>query len=167
MIYSKLLEKVIEKTGSIPRKLVPCETLKAYRRYYIPEADLFFKVLDLVTINDFLYLEIRDNRDLYSMICSPSDDTTVYEMYVTDKYNLRETENIINTGESYMGYEIQYWFWYHKIDLNSERYKKFNSYIDITSLNTINPNKMYSVYANEDDGIYYDIRFVNKRRENR
>lgn len=158
---------MIEKTEYIPRKLSVNETLKVFHRYYIPDEDSMFKVLDQTTIDNFLYYEIRDSKDHYAFICSPNEDTEIYEMYKTDKYNIKEIDNIINNREAYMGYEILYWFYYKNIDLNSEKYKKFNSYIDINSLNSINPNKLYIIYAKEDNGIYYDIKFVNKRRESK
>ena len=168
MIYTRNIRDIIDKTEFIPRKLSQSETLKVYHRYYIPEDNLFFKVLDQVTIDNFLYYEIRDNQDHYSFICSPFEETVIYEMYVTDKYNIREIDNIINNKEYYMGYEIQYWFYYKQIDLDSDRYRKFNSFIDLNSLNTINPNKSYMIFAKEDiDNIYYDIKFVSKRRESK
>lgn len=163
MIYYPKIANIVDDTGFIPRKLAPNEELLAYRRYYIPEENLLFKVLDIFSINGYVYFEIRDSDDHYSIISPSQEDCTVYEFYPNDKYNIKKINNIINNGTYYNGYEILFWFYYNNIDFNDNRYKKFSPYIELRKLNTINPNKIYAIYASENKGVYYDIKFIGKK----
>lgn len=167
MIYYSKIANIVDDTGFIPRKLSPNEELLAYHKYYIPEENLLFKVLDMFVIDNYLYFEIRDSQDHYSIITSVPEECVVYEFYSNDKYNIKKMNNIINNGTYYNGYEILFWFYYNHIDFSKEKYKKFSPYIELNKLNTINPNKVYTIYAKENKGIYYDIKFIGKRRESK
>ena len=75
------------------------------------------------------------------------------------KYSERD---IINSKLSLLGAEIKYWFYIHKIDLESEKYSGFSSYLDFRSTSKLMDDKYYVIFAEyvQDKDIYRDCKIV-------
>ena len=156
MIYSNKLTDYILKTKNIPR-LITCSSIKKYNLYYSPYIDKIFRCIDIYEINNIKYYEVEFDKMRHIIPFNSKDE--VYVIYNNKK---RKVTNIFN-NKYYYGFEIIYWFVVNKIDLYSEEYRLFKTYIDNDrGNNQINPNEKYKViYKKEKDR--YVVIFIKKK----
>lgn len=159
LIYPKCITDYMEKKGVlyVPRKLRCGEHLKLYRRYFQLFPELYFKVIDIYDVGNREYYSIK-YQDLNGETSYPVNKNT-YEMMI-DKNDISKLDNIINTKISYTGAEIKFWFYTHNIDLESEKYSGFWSFLFYGSKNEISDEKSYFVYSTLDNnGNYRKCKF--------
>ena len=155
-VYPEKLIQILETNPQyIPRKILPNEHLKLYRRYYITDREESFKVQQEYQVDGRDYYTIKYIPDnLFGEISFPLNSDSTYELY-TDKSDLCKIPSIINTKISYSGAEIRKWFFEHKSETSSPRFDGFWAFLNLNSLCSISDNKYYFLYAIDcDDGIY-------------
>ena len=172
MIYSPDLTEFIEKfcnEGYIPKKLKNDDHCKLYKRYYNLYDKNGYKVESIFEDdNGIEYYEIKYNKQysgtgmMFGIKSYPVDEDTFelkYDGRGLQKYSERD---IINSKLSLLGAEIKYWFYIHKIDLESEKYSGFSSYLDFRSTSKLMDDKYYLIFAEyvQDKDIYRDCKIV-------
>lgn len=165
-LYPSDLEKYLSKKDYIyiPRQLKQDEGLKIYKRYWSIYESINYKVDQIFTDkNNIEYYNVKYSGLFFGTITYPVKDT--YELMI-DKNNIKSLDNIINTNRMYSGAEIKFWF-YIKNNLNSEKFNGFLSFLDPNSKNQISDNKMYYLYANEQNGIYKDCKISTYKAKNK
>lgn len=166
-IYPKSIEECLESRQDkyIPRKLNKDEHLRLYKRYFQLFQNVYFKVIDVYNVEDIEYYTIRYHESLIGEISYPLDNSTTYEMMI-DKHEIANLDNMINVSHSYTGAEIKYWFYSHNIDLSSDQYIGFASFIISGSKNEISDDKYYYLKAIKDNNIYRKCRCSSDRMRN-
>lgn len=169
-IYPKELGMFIAKARYkyIPRKLKYDEHLRIFKRYWLGE-DRFVKVDQIYTVNGNEYYEYHSVKQADQFITGvttyPLNNDITHEL-IPNKVLINKIGNIINSNTAYSGAEIKFWFFSRKIDITSEKYNGFISYIDPNSLSLISDNKFYYVRASQDEkGNYYDCRVALDRSD--
>lgn len=148
-IYPKELEKIVQETKLIPRKIYYEEKLKLYHKYFIPiYGSEVIKVENISTIYETEYYFIRYGNKMNGCLSYPIYRNS-YELLHNDN-NIGDSE-IINSNIAYSGAEIKFWFFINNIDFDKEEYKGFYSYIDPKNIKSIYDNKYYLVKYNPDD----------------
>ena len=121
-IFPEELEYIIKKKGFIPRRVTNAR-LKPKHKYYIPEYKGIVKVEDIISISNINYYIITYGNGMNG--CT-SAQMTGYEL-LKDYYHIAD-KNIINSDQSYYGYEIRFWFVKNQIDIHKIKYKGFYKY---------------------------------------
>ena len=161
-IYPPKVQKYARKKKFIIRRIKDNEHLKNYKRYWDNSSEMCFKVHQVYTVQDNEYYSVRFSGLLFSELCYPADVT--YELK-PDVNNIAKRTNIINSRRSYTGAEIKYWFMIRQIDLNSEKYEGFVSFLDPTSKSVISDDKYYFINAKLKNNIYSDCKIVLNRHK--
>lgn len=158
-IYPEKLSNFIRNSDNnyIPRKLKTDERLRLYKRYWSLYSDDCFKVDKVYFIDSIEYYSVKYSNLLYGEISFPVDSDYIYELH-NDRNNIKDINNIINTKSSFLGSEIKYWFYINNIDLTSNKYSGFWSFLDPSSKSLISDNKYYFLYASYDNDIYKDCK---------
>lgn len=148
-IYPEKLKEYILSEESmidyIPRHIKFKEHLRLYRRYWVNYFDdECIKVDQIYEVDGIEYYSVKCTNCLYETITYPLDCNYTYELMI-DKKDIKNIESIINTNISYTGAEIKYWFFMNKIDLSSEKYIGFWSFLNPNSKNLISDDKYYFV----------------------
>ena len=144
-IYPPKLEEYIRKNKYIPRKVRDNEHLKLYHRYWLEDYNEVVKVDDIFITRYVEYYSIRC-KSMVSCIPAPVPKYT-YELL----HNKERIEKIdlINSGKSYTGAEIKYWFLMNNIDLEfGSQYAGFWSFLNPCSKTLLIDNKFYYVSYN-------------------
>lgn len=168
----KLREYILSEESQIdyiPRHIKFNEHLRLYRRYWVKYFDdECIKVDEIYEIEGVEYYYVKHPNSLYDTITYPLDCNYTYELLI-DKKDIKNIDNIINTKISYTGAEIKYWFFIHNIDLSSEKYIGFWSFLNPNSKNVISDDKYYFVKSYEqENGIHIDCRVsLDKLKEQR
>ena len=168
----KLKEYILSEESNIdyiPRHIKFNEHLRLYRRYFVTcFGDDCIKVDEIYDVEGVEYYFVKYPNSLYGTISFPLDNNYTYELLI-DKKDIKNIDNIINTKVSYTGAEIKYWFFIHNIDLSSEKYIGFWSFLNPNSKNVISDDKYYFVKSiKEENGIYIDCRIsLDKSKEQR
>lgn len=147
----------------IPRKIKVNEHLYPYKRYFSIN---YFKVEESYTILGQEYYHVRYCDKLYGQISYPLNHEYTYEL-TKDKKNLKEISNLINNKTSYTGAEIKYWFFINGIDLDSDQYNGFLSFLDPHSKSMLSDDKRYFVSGVLENGVYKDCRCALDKRYNK
>lgn len=128
--------------------------LKLYHKYYYEEfaPESYFKPIEFLTIDDEYYVILSFSNERYWAI--PNDISSVSNIYelIYNKNNLLK-DNIINSGKSYFGYEIIYWFF----NKYNNKYSEFKQYIEDDGRCRLNDNYKYFVNAKYKRGKYINI----------
>ena len=166
-IYPDKLEKFIMEENHlyIPRKIKINEHLKKFKRYWSSFSDLYFKVEEIYFANDIEYYSVKYPNLLFGSISYPLNHEFTFELMI-DKNNIANMDNIINTKISLSGAEIKFWFFIKKIDMNSDKYSGFWSFIDPNSKSLISDDKYYFLYASYNNEIYKDCKVSLDRSKN-
>ena len=141
--YPKKLISYIKnsKTTYIPKKLDKGHKyLKQYKKHYTEEfnPDYYFKVLNNYKIEDNVYSEITFSYFMYWCIPNPVQVENIYELSF-DIRNVMKEKDLVNSGKSYFGYEIKYWFYKNY----KNKYKEFKEYLEDNSESCINDYNKY------------------------
>lgn len=157
-----LKNKVDKKAHLIPRKVEINEHLIPMHRYIDLYNNKIFKVLSVFSNEDGEYYETRYPKSRISIVPFPVKD--VIELK-PDKKNLIRRD-IINDGKWYYGYEIKYWFYIRRYDINSEKYRTFVKFLDKCSKSVIQDNKLYKIKANynKQRNIYIKGRLIRNNK---
>ena len=135
-IYPEELEYIIWKRSFIPRPVREGSKLVINRRYYVPSYKGIVKVIDSFTLYNNTYYIITYGGNMSGCVSHPlGNGSQIYEL-IRDNRNIKDT-NIVNSGESYYGYEIKYWFIKNEINFHKVKYKDFQKYFY---------NKEYELY---------------------
>ena len=166
ILYPKSLEDYIKRNNFCPI-LLEKNILKLNTRYYNINSEEHYKVLDIYTCNDHKYYYVKGREHRYHNISDPVKGK-IYKLIEVKKKEYKDLY-IINNNKFYYGYEIIYWFWANNIDLESDIYCKFKSFVDCRSDNCISMNKRYKVLARKDpvQGVFYKIRFILEKAKRR
>ena len=159
LIYPKELCAYIDKTGYIPKKVKFLDDIRKFSKYiYLEACNDGFKVEDIIDVDNQIYYQIRllDNS---RQAVIPYDESFHYYELLTDKENIINIDNIINTDIPYYGSEIKYWFYTHKIDLKSGKYSGFKPLVTKSNV-MISDRKIYFLYA---DYSNIDNEYINCR----
>lgn len=157
LIYPVKLAEFLQENNYIPRKIRYNEHLRMFRRYWIDYSDLFLKVDKIYNVAGDEYYSVRYRDNLYGEISYPLDHESTFELLL-DKRGIKKLNNIINSPESFSGAEIKYWFFTHNINIKSDKYFGFLSYLDPNSKSLICDSKYYFVSA-----IFKDDKYINCR----
>ena len=153
-IYPEKLEEFIKEGHNyIPRKLKFREHLKLFKRYWLCYSDSYLKVDQIYNIENVEYYSVKFPNSLFGQISYPLDEDSTFELML-DSNNVENVDNIINTKVSYSGAEIKFWFFIKNIDMNSEKYCGFWSFIEPNSKSVISDDKYYFLYAFYSNDIY-------------
>ena len=145
-IFPEELEYIIKKKGLIPRKVPNGNRLRTKRKYYIPGYKGIVKVEDIITISHEHYYIINYSDNMSG--CT-STIPNGYEL-LKDYYNIAN-QNIINSKDSYYGYEIKFWFIKNQIDFHKIKYKGFYKYFTEPEY-MISDFKRYRLFCDRKDG---------------
>lgn len=162
-LYPSNLENFITKYNNvpyIPRKITNKEHLKMYHRYFDVVENHSFKVEKIYFVENTEYYDIKLPDKMFGVISFPLTQN-IYEL-IPDKNNII-SKNIINENKSYKGYEIRYWFYINRSNLNIKEYDKFISFIDPSSKGCISDNKRYFVGIKNDGFVYVSMEKNSKR----
>ena len=141
-IYPVKLEDLVQSNNYIPRLLRPTERLKLYHKYWFEEYRGVSKVIDIFYIYGVEYYTIKhDDNNKESCISYPLTFDVRYELL--HNYQELEYHNIINSGNSYTGAEIRYWF--IKNDYTQYKYRGFLKFLYTNTPDSIIDNKKYTV----------------------
>ena len=168
-IYPSNIGGLVKRKHLIPRRLLHKEHLKQYKKYWVQEQ--YIKIEDVYTIEGNEYYCVQFPQDMFGQLSYPINSENSYELNA-DYKKIRELDCIINTNKSYPGAEIKYWFHIKNIDLSSDQYKEFWSFLNPCSKNLISDDKFYFLYGSIAQGRYYDCRICldknkSKRRRKR
>lgn len=150
------------KYNFIPKKVSSKQKyFKLYHKYYYSEfsAVSYFKVIDQFNIDGVQYVTLSFSGDLYWTIPNYIEcPEETYELVFDNKNLLRQ--KIINSEESYAGYEIIYWFYerYHK------RFSEFIPYVEDNGNCRLNDSLRYYLYADYINGKFTNIKIISDRR---
>lgn len=106
---------------------------------------------------------IHYNNGYYGCLCSPfSKEDYLFERDT----NYLSKKNIINSGLSYTGAEIRYWFFIRHITSSNPIYKGFWKYVDFSSGHKVCDTSRYFINGsiNPETGYYTDCRLIKARR---
>jgi hypothetical protein len=164
--YPKNLINILRKSKNpfIPRKLPDkFKQLKVHRKYYASEfaSASYFKVIDSFETEQETYVVLLFVDDLYWTIPSKLNNMLdIYEL-IYDKYNLLG-KNIINSGSSYYGYEIKYWFF----NKNNNKFNKFKVYLEDNGKYKIDESDKYFITANiGKNGKYINVKMIRDDKD--
>ena len=151
--YPQQLEEIlIKKKKFIPKLCFNNEPLKKYHLYYCYDFNksCYFKVYDNFDVDDIEYycLEFLDNIR-WSLSC-PLLANNIYEL-VYDKHNIYDLNNIFEYNDYLKGYEIIYWFYINRNNIENKYKNYLLSYIEDGGNNKIN------------NFLYYKFEIVNGR----
>ena len=147
----------------IPKKIPENQKyFKLYHKYYckdfIPTS--YFKVIDIFNIDEIQYIELLFSDSIHWLI--PNNiiykDST-YEL-IYDKNNIMN-QDIINSEESFLGYQIIYWF----CRKYNKKYYEFKPYIEYNGKSRIQDNCSYFISADFRRGKYINPKIILDRRE--
>lgn len=167
IIYPNNLIKILDahKGMLIPKKVSNKQKyFKLYHKYFCDElkSDSYFKIEDIYKVNDndaYITLSFSDN--IYWTIPNEIIKSEIYEL-IYDKNDILK-QKIINSGKSYFGYEIIYWF-YNKYNY---RHSEFIPYIEDNGKCRLNESYKYFLNAEFKNGRYINIKIkLDRRREN-
>lgn len=161
------LLKVHELYDYIPKRFSKDEIVKEFHKYvslYDRDCKEPFKVESSFIEDSIRYYCVKYlTTNHFAVLPEPLN---VDFEFIKDRNNLRKTD-IINNGVYYYGSEIRYWFFIHKIDLCSPKYKAFKKYVEPYSCNSISDTSIYTVVGNlNENDIYTVCKFV-KQQERR
>jgi hypothetical protein len=120
-------------------------------------------VQQIYFVDDIEYYSVKYPKSLFGEFSFPVNKNTC-ELYI-DKNNISSISNIINSNISYSGAEIRYWFFIKNIDLSSNAYNGFWSFIDPDSKSLISDDKFYFLKAIYKDGKYIKCRISLDREK--
>ena len=152
------LEKMIKEKGVIPHSIFPGEKLIRNHHYYDFMYNKIYRVISAEYKNgEFEGAYIKNDDNTYAWIVDLPNPS--YDYYITyDKLNMWKKE-IINTGKSYTGAEIRYWFFRNDIDMFNETYAVFWKYVEQSGNDAIEDKFFYRLIGKKDEnGIYTDCR---------
>lgn len=155
LIYPKELAEYIDRSHYIPKQVKYLDDIKKYAKYiYLEACNDGFKIEDIIEVDDSIYYQIRLLESGRQAVIPYEEKFHYYEL-LTDKNDIEELDNIINTDIAYYGSEIKYWFFSHKINLRSKKYSKFKPLLTTSDM-TISDRKMYIISAdyNSEDDVY-------------
>ena len=160
-IYPQELSKFIKSNHYIPKKLRYVSEIKQFARYYCLEQNIGFKVEEVIEVSDQIYYQIRILNNNRQAVIPYEEKFTYYEL-LTDRLDIKHTDEIINTDIKYFGSEIKYWFFIHKINLEEPPYKGFASLVTKGGNHLISDKKMYILKANynKDKDIYTSCKAI-------
>lgn len=148
----------------IPKKLsLNQKDLRLYHRYYSSEfnPDSYFKVIETYDIEEETYGTLSFADNIYWCISINNINTNnVFEL-IYDKNKILNS-NIINSGISYKGYEIKYWFYKNY----NKRYSEFLPYIEENGNCKLADQTKYFVSASYVNRNYINPKIqIDKRRD--
>lgn len=151
------------KANFIPKKIHKKQKrFKLYHKYYCSEfiSTSYFKVIDIFNIDDQEYVVLLFSDNIQWLIPNIIDYYNhTYEL-IYDKNNIIN-QNIINSKESYPGFQIIYWF-YQKYN---KKYSEFKPYIEDNGKSKIQDNNYYFVEADFLNGKYINTKITLDRRK--
>jgi hypothetical protein len=163
--YPSKLQYVLDKskTPFLPKKVPRKQKqFKLFHKYYYSEyiSDSYFKVIDEYYVGDDKYITISFSDNIYWSI--PADITDYNNLYelIYDKNNILK-KKIINSKDSYSGYEILYWF----NNKYNYKYSEFKPYIEDGGKCRVNENYNYFISADYINRKYTNVRFKIDRRK--
>lgn len=166
--YSEKLDIYARDSHTIPYRLHSKARYRNNCWYWIGYEDERFKVTEVLYNFDQVtpildHVIMKSGEGYTSWI---STDLTIYDFFLESDTNNIRNDNIINSGKSYTGGEIEYWFFMRNISFMSNRYKNFSKYLNPNSDNKIDPFKYYYIKAIEVNNIYTTVEFItDKTRE--
>lgn len=149
------------KVAFIPKKIPTKQKhFKLYHKYYVDEfvPTGYFKITDIYSINDIQYVTLSFSDDLFWSIPNEIPDCNAYELIYNN--NDINNKNILNTNESYPGYQILYWFY----NRNNLKYSEFGSYVNDNGKSRVQESCNYFLYADFRNGKYINPRVKLDRR---
>lgn len=156
-IYPKSISDFLkENTQYIPKQIRYPSEIKQFAKFIASEQGIGFKIEEIIEVNKHDYYQVRflDNN---RQAVLPYEETFHYYELLTDKINMYNINNIINSTTPYYGSEIKYWFFINNIDLDSEKYREFKPII-LDSNRSISDRKVYFLFANYINGSYTNCR---------
>ena len=172
MIYPEYLSHLINRRRDlenyVPRLMSKDDDLRLFHKY-VSMSDIYdrdpFKVESTFVEDGTVYYCIKNLvTSRFAVIPAPVDNID-YE-FIRDRNDLKHAK-IINSENYYYGSEIKYWFYIHKIDLDSDKYRVFRKYIEANEDNTIIDNNVYQVSGIFVNGIYTSCQFTKIQRKSR
>lgn len=163
--YPENLLYILDKQRSarfIPKRVPNKQKyFKLYHKYFCNDfvTDSYFKVIDSYNIDETNYIELSFSDNIFWVIpnCIVSD---TYEL-IFDKDNILK-QKIINSEQSYFGYEIIYWF-YHRFNY---RYSEFKPYVEDNGKCRLNESCKYFITADFNHGKFTNIKIkLDNRKE--
>lgn len=150
------------KTKFIPKKIPEKQKyFKLYHKYYCIDflKTSYFKIIDVYDIDGVQYITISFSDDIYW--CIPNEIIYHYSTYelIYDKNDIIN-QKIINSDESYPGYQILYWF----RKRYSKKYSEFKPYIEDNGKSRIQESCNYFLYADLSNGKYINPKIILDRR---
>lgn len=145
LIYPKILTNYIKDHNCIPKKVKFITDLRQYSRYVYLEQFNPFKIENIIQTDDYMYFQVR-YLDSNRQAVIPYDEKNHYYELLMDRSDIKHLDSIININDYYYGSEIKYWFYIHKINLDSKKYQIFRPYI-LGSDKTLSDRKIYRIKA--------------------
>jgi len=163
--YPEQLIDILDRSrvSFIPKRLPKDQNnIKQFRRYYCKDfmSESYFKVIETYMVENELYGILKFIDDLYWTIPIENINTeNIYEI-IYDK-NCILNQNIINSGRSYKGYEIRYWFFKNY----NHKYSGFTPYIEDDGKCCLAEHISYFISADLINNKYTNIKIqIDKRR---
>lgn len=164
--YPEYIDYILDKSKYtlIPKKVSDKQKyFKLYHKYYYKDFSIesYFKVIDIFNIeegNDFYATLSFSDNIFWTIPNTIQDSSDIYEL-IYDKNKILDQE-IINSGISYYGYELIYWF-YNNYDY---KYSEFKPYIEDNGKCRFNENCKYFLNADFKNGKFTNIKIKSDRR---
>lgn len=150
------------KSSFIPKKIPNKQKyFKLYHKYYIYDFihTSYFKIIDSFYVDNDQYITLSFSDEIYWTI--PNNIIYYDNSYelIYDKNKILN-QNIINSKESYPGYQILYWFFNNY----KKKHVEFKPYIEDNGKSRIQENCNYFLYADYVKGKYTNLKIILDRR---
>ena len=159
---SKKLEDKIKARHLIPYRITPHSRYSCGKYYYSEYWDEIFKV-EQVSYKHGILEEayIKWENDRMGLICT--EPAIGDYLVLKDKESLYQLDDIVNTGRTYKGAEIIYWFFINDIGRFTKKYQGFWKYVEPYNKYRIIDDKDYYITAETGkSGNYIKCRIVEK-----
>lgn len=166
IVYSNnpRMEEKIRNNHFIPYKVNRSIKYEANRTYYSDYWNQYFKVLSV----KYNKQGVLDNAEVfwedknYGLICT---DLCEYDLRLDRDYEKIYKHDIINSGKSYTGAQIVYWFFMNNINCFNRKYKGFWKFIDNFSAYRLNDYNKYIISGDiNENGIYINCKITRVKR---
>lgn len=158
-IYPKQITNFLKNNNQyIPKRMDKNEHLKLYKRYWLLDSEIQFKVQRVYQVFNREYYTVRYPESLYGEISYPINES-FYELSIY-KGHILNIDNIVNCKKSFTGSEIKFWFYRNKDNLDEYKFRKFFPFVDYKSLSCIADDKYYYLVGYEANNTYKKCKVI-------